>query len=263
MTVLNGERHSAIWQSTLLNVTAVNFATTSWSLVLRAAATDSEGGRAAFAGLCEAYWYPLYAFVRRRGLSHEDAADLTQAFFVHMMEKHALRGVDPTYGRFRTFLLASFKNFRSDLGDRARAKKRGGDRVRVPFDVLENRYQSSVTDHDDPERLFERQWALTLLDRARGRLKEEYAATGRADEFATFSPYLVGTHGDVPYGRLSRQMRTTDGAVRVALHRFRRRFGLALRVEIATTVDAPEDIDAELHFLLSTLTAESENPAKS
>jgi RNA polymerase sigma factor (sigma-70 family) len=237
----------------------VNFASTSWSLVLRAAATDSEGSRAAFAGLCEAYWYPLYAFVRRRGVSHEDAADLTQAFFVHLMEKHALRSVDPTHGRFRTFLLSSFKNFSADLGDRARAKKRGGDRVRVPFetDMLERRFHASITSHDDPERVFERQWALTLLDLARARLRQEYAETGKAHEFATFAPYLVSAQGDVPYGRLSGEMGTTEGALRVALHRFRRRFGLALRAEIAVTVAAPEEIDDELRFLSSALGTES------
>ena len=240
----------------------MNFANTRWSLILRAAATDSEESRAAFADLCEAYWYPLYAFVRRRGLSHDDAADLTQAFFVHLMEKQALRRISPTYGRFRTFLLTSFKNFKSDVGDRARAKKRGGDQVRVPFDsdVLEHRYQASVTDEQDPERLFERQWALALLDRAKVRLQHEYVSTGRADEFATFAPYLVGAHGDVPYHRLGVEMGSTEAAVRVALHRFRRRFGLALRTEIAMTVDAPEDIDAELRFLLSTLTGGSADP---
>jgi RNA polymerase sigma-70 factor (ECF subfamily) len=194
-------------------------------------------------------------------LNHEDAADLTQAFFVHLMEKQALRSVDPTYGRFRTFLLASFKNFRSDVGDRARAKKRGGDQVRVPFesDVLEHRYTASVTEYDDPERVFERQWALTLLDRARERLKQEYAARERADEFAMFSPYLTATPGAVPYSRLATQMGATDVAARVALHRFRRRFGLALRTEITITVEAPEDINAELRFLLSTLAAGSDS----
>jgi len=236
-------------------VTAVNFATTSWSLVLRAAATDSEGSRAALAGLCEAYWYPLYAFVRRRGSRHEEAADLTQAFFVHVIEKHALRDLDPTHGRFRAFLLTSFKNFKADAGDRDRAQKRGGDQIRVPFDsdLLEHRYHAGVMDNDDPERLFERQWALTLLNRARGRLEHEYAATGKADEFTMFSPHLVGAHGEAPYSRLAEQLGTTDGAMRVALHRFRRRFGVALRAEIATTVDAPEDIDAELRFLISAL----------
>jgi RNA polymerase sigma factor (sigma-70 family) len=243
----------------------VNFVSTSWSLILRAAATDSEESRAAFADLCEAYWYPLYAFARRRGSNHEDAADLTQAFFVHLMEKRPLGSVSPMYGRFRTFLLATFKNFRSDLDDRARAKKRGGDRVSIPFDsaLLERRYQASVTDDQDPERLFERQWALALLDRAKARLQHEYVMTGRADEFATFSPHLVSAHGDVPYHQLGAQMGSTQATVRVALHRFRRRFGLALRAEIAMTVDAPADIDEELRFLLSTLTGGSDGPGQS
>ena len=236
-------------------MTAGDFATTSWSLVLRAAATDSEESRAALAGLCEAYWYPLYAFVRRRGSSHEDAADLTQAFFVHIMEKHALRDVAPAHGRFRSFLLASFKNFKADAGDRARALKRGGDQISMPLDadVLERRYRASVTVTEDPERLFERQWALTLLKRARQRLEREYAAAGKADEFRVFSPYLVGAEGTAPYSRLAEQLGTAEGAIRVALHRFRRKYGLAVRAEIATTVTAPEDIDGELRFLLAAL----------
>jgi RNA polymerase sigma factor (sigma-70 family) len=232
---------------------AGNFATTSWSLVLRAAATDSEESRAALAGLCDAYWYPLYAFVRRRGSSHEDAADLTQAFFVHVMEKHALRDVAPAHGRFRSFLLASFRNFKADAGDRARALKRGGDQISVPFDVdvLERRYRAGVTVTEDPEQVFERQWALTLLKRARERLEHEYAAAGKADEFRVFSPYLVGAEGD--YSRVADQLGTTEGAIRVALHRFRRKYGLAVRAEIAATVMAPEDIDGELQFLIAAL----------
>jgi RNA polymerase sigma-70 factor (ECF subfamily) len=233
----------------------VTFVNTSWTLVLRAAGTDSEGGRAALAGLCEAYWYPLYAFARRRGLSDADAADLTQSFFVHLIEKQALRRVEPGFGRFRTFLLTAFKNFKSDLADRARARKRGGDWIRVPFDsdALERRYQASVTDGQDPERLFERQWALALLDRAKARLQHDYGSTGRGNEFAAFAPYLVGAPGDVPYDRLSALTGSSEAAVRVALHRFRRRFAFALRSEVGMTVDTPEDVDAELRFLLSTL----------
>lgn len=236
-------------------MTADNFATTSWSLILRAAGTDSEESRAALAGLCEAYWYPLYAFARRRGSSHDDAADITQEFFVHIMEKHALRHVAPEHGRFRSFLLVSFKNFKADAGDRARALKRGGDQIRVPFDadVLESRYRAGMMVTEDPEQLFERQWAMTLLKRARERLGHEYAAAGHSAEFQVFLPYLVGAEGTAPSSRLAEQLGTTEGAIRVALHRFRRKYGLAVRAEIATTVNTPEDIDGELRFLLAAL----------
>ena len=171
------------------------------------------------------------------------------------MEKHALRNVDPAHGRFRAFLLASLKNFKADDGDRARAQKRGGDQVRVPFDagVLERRYQAGVAGDGDPEQLYERQWALTLLKRARVRLEHEYAAAGHSNEFQLFSPYLVGAEGTAPYSSLAEQLGTTEGAIRVALHRFRRKYGLAVRAEIATTVNAPEDIDGELRFLLAAL----------
>ena len=234
---------------------AGNFETTNWSLIVRANASTTEVRRIALAELCEAYWYPLYSFARRRGCDHEDASDLTQAFFVHLIDKHALDGLTPTQGRFRAFLLASFKNFQSDARQRAQAQKRGGNLIRIPWDqeVLEVRYEATAVAGEDPEQLFARQWALTVIDRARLRLRAQYLDAGRAHEFEVLSPCLDPEQGDRSTAELARALATTEGAARVVLHRFRRRFRAALRAEVASTLESPEEIDSELRFLLATL----------
>jgi RNA polymerase sigma-70 factor (ECF subfamily) len=233
----------------------VRFETTNWSLVVRATASNTEVRQVALAGLCEAYWYPLYSFARRRGSGHEDASDLTQAFFVHLIEKHALDGLTPEHGRFRAFLLASFKNFQSDARQRAHAHKRGGDLIRIPWnqELLEVRYAATTIADEDPEQHFARQWALTVLDRARQRLRAQYADAGRAHDFDVLSPYLAPEQGEPSTAGLARALGSTEGSARVALHRFRRRFGSALRAEIASTVENPEQIEPELRFLLEAL----------
>ena len=234
---------------------AHHLATTNWTLILKAEAADSEVRRGALAGLCDAYWYPLYAFARRRGASHDDAADLTQAFFVHLIDKHALSGLDREHVRFRPYLLASFKHFEADAGDRRTALKRGGGFVRVTFDpsVLEPRYAAMVSDREDPERLFERQWALTLLTRARERLRASYVEGGRARDFEVLAPALLPGER-VAIASLAAALGIGEGAVRVALHRFRRRFGTALREEVAATVGDPGHVEPELRYLLGVLT---------
>jgi RNA polymerase sigma factor (sigma-70 family) len=211
--------------------------------------------RAAMAELCEAYWHPLYAFARRRGSSHADAADLTQAFFVHLIDKHALRGLDPSLVRFRTYLLASFKNFESDVRDRMTALKRGGSQIRVTFDpaVLERRYTGMACADEDPERLFARQWAVTLLERARERLRKTYVDAGKAREFETLSPHLVSGRGVRANSEVAQALDISEGAARVALHRLRRRFGSELRAEVAATVGGPEHVESELRFLFGVL----------
>jgi RNA polymerase sigma factor (sigma-70 family) len=236
---------------------AVNFETTNWSRVVRASASTTEVRRTALAELCEAYWYPLYSFARRRGCDHEDASDLAQAFFVHLIEKHALEGLTPAQGRFRSFLLASFKNFQSDARQRAQARKRGGDLIRIPWDaeVLEVRYQAASSAGDDPEQLFARQWALTVIERARLRLRAQYDDAGRAHEFDVLSPYLAPEHAEASTAELARALGTTEGAARVVLHRFRRRFGSALRAEVASTVENPDEIEPELRYLLSAVSS--------
>ena len=234
---------------------AHNFETTNWSLIVRASASTTDVRRIALAELCEAYWYPLYSFARRRGCDHEDASDLTQAFFVHLIEKHALDGLTPTQGRFRAFLLASFKNFQSDARQRAHAQRRGGDLIRIPWDqeLLEARYGASVVAGEDAEQLFARQWALTVIDRARLRLRAQYVDAGRTHDFEVLSPYLAPEQGQSSTAELARALATTEGAARVVLHRFRRRFGSALRAEVASTVENREEIESELRFLLAVL----------
>jgi RNA polymerase sigma-70 factor (ECF subfamily) len=241
---------------------AHHLATTNWTLIVRAEATDPDVRRAAMAELCEAYWYPLYAFARRRGASHDDAADLTQAFFVHLIDKHALRGLDPVRIRFRSYLLASFKNFESDVRDRRMAVKRGGDRMRVTFDpaVLERRYTSIAYRDDDPERVYARQWAVTLLERAREQLRLAYVAAGKAREYTVLGPQLVSSPGARAAHEIAQALGISEGAARVALHRLRRRFGAELRAEVARTVDGPDEVEAELRFLLTVL---ADQPAES
>ena len=233
---------------------AARFSATNWSLILRVNASTPEVRRAALAELCEAYWYPLYSFARRRGADHDEASDLTQAFFLHLIEKQALGGVAQANGRFRSFLLVSFKHFQSDLKARRSALKRGGDRIQIPWDtdVLETRYRAAASSSDDPEKLFDRQWALTVIDRAGARLREEYASTGRIRDFEVLLPYLT-QHRERGSQELADALGTTNDTARVALHRMKRRFGSALHAEVASTVDDPEQIEAELRFLLQAL----------
>jgi RNA polymerase sigma-70 factor (ECF subfamily) len=234
---------------------ARHLATTNWTLIVRAEATDPDVRREAMAELCEAYWYPLYAFARRRGSAHDDAADLTQAFFVHLIDKHALRGLEPVLVRFRAYLLASFKNFQSDVRDRMAALKRGGDRHRVTFDpaALERRYSGIACPDEDPERLYERQWAETLLKRARERLRLAYVAAGKTREFEALGPHLVSSPAATAARELAQRLEITEGAARVALYRLRRRFGAELRAEVGATVGEKVQVESELRFLLDVL----------
>jgi DNA-directed RNA polymerase specialized sigma24 family protein len=229
-----------------------HFATTKWTLILNAEATAPEVRQAAMAELCQAYWVPLYAFARGRGASHDDAADLTQGFFLHLIDKHALRGLDRSAIRFRAYLLASFKNFEADHRDRALALKRGGGLFRVTFDpVALERSEGSISRGEDPERLYARQWALTVLDRARERVRSSYVKAGTASVFAALSPYAMSRPDTV--ADLARDLDLSEGAVRVALHRLRRRFGAELRAEVAATVGDPCQVEGELRFLLDVL----------
>ena len=236
---------------------AVRFDTTNWSLVVRAHATTTGVRRIALSALCEAYWYPLYSFARMRGSSHEDASDLTQAFFVHLIEKHALRSVAPANGRFRAFLLASFKNFQSEDRRRAHALKRGGDRIQIPWDpdVLETRYRAAATSGEDPEQLFDRQWALTLIDRARARLAAAYQSAGKVRDYTLLLPYLSPQPRGESLAGLAAALGIAEGSARVAVSRFRKRFGAALRAEVASTVGDAAEIESELRFLLDVLSS--------
>lgn len=232
------------------------FATTRWSQVIAAGRAQTTASRDALAGLCAAYWYPLYAYVRRWGHDPDEAEDLTQEFFARLLEKHYLRDADPSRGRFRSFLLASLKHFLSNERDRAMAVKRGGRATIVALEVetAEGMYQLEPPDADTPEKVFERRWALLLLERTLARLRDEFASGGRAPLFSRLEGYLTGERETVPYAVLAGELAMTEGAIKVAVHRLRKRFGALLREEIGDTVSDPAEIDDEVRELFRILT---------
>jgi RNA polymerase sigma-70 factor (ECF subfamily) len=235
------------------------FATTSWTQVLKAREAPSSEARQALEGLCRAYWYPLYAFVRRQGYGPEESRDLTQAYFAELLEKDYIEDFDPSLGRFRVFLQASVRNFLSKERDKRHARKRGG-QVQVlslDGDEVEGRYRYEPVDRLTPEEIFERRWALTLLERVMERLRNELSEVGRAEEFEKLKGFLTGDGPKVPYRRAALELRTTEEAVKTSVHRLRQRFGTLLRQEIAETVSTPEEIDDEVRHLLKKLAAPS------
>jgi len=231
------------------------FPTTAWTVVSRARSGADEGAREALAFLCAAYWQPLYSFARRVGHPSEDALDLTQGYFALLIEKDYLADVRLREGRFRAFLLTSFRHFLSKERDRARALKRGGGRVLISIEAqeAEERHAAEPLDALDPEALFERRWALTILERAMARLRHEFAASGRTVEFEQLEAYLTGSEPKAPYHSAAERLGTTEGAIKKMVHRLRRRYGLLLREEIAATVADPEAVDAELRHLLASV----------
>ncbi|MFO0980405.1 MAG: sigma-70 family RNA polymerase sigma factor [Planctomycetota bacterium] len=234
-----------------------SFATTRWTMVELAGRWRSgdRDARAALEALCAAYWPPLYAYVRRRGTRAEDAADLVQGFFARLLEKGNLAALDRERGRFRAFLLRAFQNFVANEQDRARARKRGGARVPVAIDVAhaEAGYLQSASDGETPERSFERAYALEMMACALDRLADEQAHAGKAEAFAVLRPHLTGGEDAAGYARAAAALGLTEGAVRVAVHRLRRRYGELLRVLVAETVVDPREVDDELRNLLAAL----------
>jgi RNA polymerase sigma-70 factor (ECF subfamily) len=231
------------------------FLTTHWSIVVSAAASGSPHTRESLERLCELYWRPVYAYIRRRGLTADEAADLTQQFFTTFLEKNFVRAADPGRGRFRSFLLTAVKHFLCNEWDRARARKRGGGIVIVPLDVdkAEHEFRHEPATVVTPERLFEYRWALTVLEGALEDLRLEQERAGKAAIFACLRPYLTGGQGDEDYGQAARTLQSTPGAVRVAVHRLRRRFRAILLEHVGRTVDDPSGIDAELRYLAAAL----------
>ena len=236
---------------------AGRFATTRWSMVVEAGRQSSPKAAEALATLCGMYWFPLYAYVRRQGHSVDDAQDLTQAFFVHLLDKQTLRVADRERGRFRSFLLASMKHFLAKQWRRAAAQKRGGGRapISLDFDDGETRYRLEPSHTATPEKLFERQWALTLLARALSTLRAEFDASGKAARFASLKMFVGGEKSTVPYRELADQLEMSEGAVKVAIHRMRRRYRALLRQEIQQTIGVAEDVDDELRRLFDALTS--------
>jgi RNA polymerase sigma factor (sigma-70 family) len=229
------------------------FPTTRWTLVVAASDPRRQECREALVRLCESYWYPVYAYVRRRGYTKEEAQDLTQDFFVRILEGRYLDRADPNRGRFRSFLLNSCKFFLADETDRARAQKRGGGAI-LPFEVAsgEERYRFEPLDNETPEHIFERDWAVSLLDRVVSRLKAEFIRHGSLKDFDKLKVVLLG-QSEVPYAELALKMGASEGGLKVTVHRLRRRYRVLFLQEIMETVADPADVDSEIRFLFSAL----------
>jgi RNA polymerase sigma-70 factor (ECF subfamily) len=233
------------------------FATTRWSIVVAAGGHASTESQEALATLFQSYWYPLYAYVRRRGYQPAEAQDLTQAFFAQLLEKGVLAAADQKRGKFRSFLLASLNHFLANQNRAARAEKRGGGKTVHSLDFAdgERLYGMEPADHATPEQIFQRRWAMTLLHRAVDKLHDEYEQSNRLHVFEALKCYLGGETGRVPYREIAQQLEATEGAIKVAVHRLRRRCRELLRQEIAHTVDSPDDIDEELQNLFLAIQA--------
>lgn len=231
------------------------FATTHWSVVLTAQRSDSTRAHAALSHLCQTYWYPLYAFVRRQGHGAHDAQDLTQEFFVRLLEKNYLAIVVRERGKFRSFLLASLKHFLANEWNRAQAAKRGGGLVIASLNETdaEGRYQLDPADTVTAEKIFERRWATTLLDQVVSRLRDEYGRAEKAKLYEELKHCLTVESRAVPYAELAVRLNMSEGAVKVAVHRLRARYREVLREEIAQTVSSPEEVEEELRHLFAAL----------
>lgn len=234
------------------------FPTTRWSLVAAAAGANApHGSHEALCALCAIYWYPLYAFVRRQGHLPEDAQDLTQGFFTRVIEKAYLRDFRPERAKFRTFLLASLKHFMANERDWAHAQKRGGGigtiALELSFDVAEQRYAEEPGHNLTPEKIFEHQWALALMERAQLRLQEECVRVAKSRQFEVLKPFVSAEDSGEPYSQAAAELKMNEGAVKVAVHRLRRRFREFLRSEILQTVTNPEEVDDEMSFLAEAL----------
>ncbi len=231
------------------------FATTHWSVILAAKEGDSPSAQEALEKLCRAYWYPIYAYLRRRGCGEHDAQDLTQGFFAQLLERRSIQGVEREKGKFRSFLLASLNYFLADERDRANAQKRGGGRQILSLDTqeAEQRYRLEPVDERSPDKLFERRWAMTLLDLVLARLGQEFAEAGKRELFERLQPFLVEGTGDKTFAQLAQEVGMTEEAVKKAAQRMRRRYHQLFREEIAQTVASPEEVDEELRHLCHVL----------
>jgi RNA polymerase sigma factor (sigma-70 family) len=233
------------------------FPTTRWTLVVAAGDPQRKDARSALVSLCENYWYPLYAYLRRRGYAPDQAQDLTQEFFMRVLEGRYLDRADPEKGRFRSFILTSLKFFAADEQDRQRAQKRGGGAV-VSFEFSsgesgEERYQREPGHDETPDRIFERRWVLSMLERVLERLRDEFVRHGRPENFERMKVFLLG-QSEAPYADLAREMNTSEGALKVAIHRLRKRYRELFRQEIADTVADPAEVESELRYLAAVLT---------
>lgn len=249
---MNPEQHSPLGD-------IGRFRTTRWSAVLLSAQSQTPGSQPALAELCRTYWYPIYAFIRRRGFSAEDAQDLTQGFFLHLLDHKALRQVSPVKGKFRSFLLASLQNYLSDQADSVRCLKRGGNIEFVPLDMksAEDLYQLAPLDFFTADKIFDARWAMTVLDEAMGRLGEEYAAQGKASMFETLKPFIDPINGRAAlcYEGVANTLQVSLGSAKKLIFRLRKRYASLLREEVARTVSDPAEVEPEIHALCDALIA--------
>jgi RNA polymerase sigma factor (sigma-70 family) len=230
------------------------FVTTHWSVVVAAGKTDSTRAQAALEALCRSYWYPLYAYVRRLGHKPHDAEDLVQAFFAQCLEKNYLRAADQGKGRFRSFLLIALKRFLANEWDKAHTQKRGGGEILISLDGLvpEERYALEPAQVQNPETLYERRWALILLEQVLAKLEAEQRKTGNLQTFSELKGFLTGG-ANASYAEIGDRLGMSEGAVKVAVHRLRQRYRRLLEDEIANTVSSPEEVQEERRYLLSVL----------
>ena len=233
------------------------FATTHWSVVLAAGEGSTPASAQALERLCRTYWYPLYAFVRRRGCQPQDAQDLTQGFFAALLAGKYLAQANRERGRFRTFLLTAFDNFLHNEHDRATALKRGGGHEIVSWEehTAEGRYAQEPAGGLSPEQIYEKRWAATLLERVLARLREESIQAARLELFDRLKPHLWGEDEATPYAQLATRFNLTVSAIKVTVHRLRRRYREVLREEIAQTVADAAEIDGEIQYLIRVMSA--------
>lgn len=247
--------HKVVTKRDSVSVGGGQFPPTLWSVVLLAGKGPSPQSQPALAKLCHTYWYPVYAFLRRQGKSPHDAQDLTQAFFIHLLDHQRLTQVQPEKGRFRSFLLAALKNFLSDQRDKMRAQRRGSgiEVISLDAETAEQRYAFEPVDRLDPERIYERRWAMTLLDRVLVRLENEFVVAGKADRFKYLSTLLVGEPDSESYAAVGKRLGMTEGAVKVAVLRLRQRYRELFRVEVEDTVVNQAELEEEMRHVFAVL----------
>lgn len=231
------------------------FTTTHWSVVLAAGHSSAPGARAALEKLCGAYWYPLYVFVRRQGYNSHDAQDSIQEFFAWLIEHKHLRVADVERGKFRSFLLATLKHFLADERKKARAQKRGGGQEFLSLEArsAEDRYRLEPVTDLTPEKIYDRRWALTIMEQTVARLREEYVAAGRAELFEELKHFQPGEETVRSYAEIAARLGLTESAVKSAIYRLRQRHGDLLREAIAQTVATPAEVDEEIRYLISVM----------
>jgi DNA-directed RNA polymerase specialized sigma24 family protein len=245
------------WEHSSPPAGAANFQTTHWTVVMTAAQSEVEGGPAALAELCQLYWYPLYVFARRRGHSPEDAKDLTQGFLLHLLEHRTIAHADRLKGKFRSFLLGSFKNYLCNETHRAHVLKRGGNCEFVSLDLegAESRYLLEPADALTAETIYDARWAMTLLGRAMTLLSEEYAAQDKTSTFETLKIFLDLSKAPPTYEKAADALQISVGSVKTLIHRLRKQFASILREEVRLTVSDPTEVDGEVHALCDALIA--------